>query len=55
MQITYSVSSVESLKLLTIIAVEMDQNGRRSKCATFYQIIFYIGARIKNDLNSLQS
>ena len=31
-----SVSSVESVKLLTIIEAKMGQNGRRSKCATFY-------------------
>ena len=50
MHITYSVPSVESLKLLTIIEAEMDQNGKRSYCATSYQIICYIGARITNDL-----
>ena len=32
MHITYSVPSVESLKLLTIIEAEMDQNGKRSNC-----------------------
>ena len=55
MQITYSVPSVESLKLLTIIIAEMDQNGRRSNCATLNKIICYIGTRIKNDLYSMQS
>ena len=47
MHITFSVPSFESLKLLTIIEAEMDQNDKK---ATFYQIICYIGARTKNDL-----
>ena len=53
MHITYSVPSVESLKLLTIIEAEMDQNGKRSNYSTFYQIICFIGARIKNDLHTV--
>ena len=39
MRITYSVPSVESLHLLTINGAEMDQNGSRFNCTTFYQII----------------
>ena len=30
------VPSVENIKLLTIIEAKIGQNGRRSKCATFY-------------------
>ena len=31
-----SVPSVESIKLMAIIEAKLGQNGRRSKCATFY-------------------
>ena len=43
----YSMPSVESTKLFTIIEAKMGQNGRRSKCATCYQIICVIGTQIK--------
>ena len=42
-----SVPSVESIKLITILFGKMGQNGRRSKCATFYEIICVIGTLIK--------
>ena len=31
-----NVPGVESIKLMTIIRAKMGQNGRMSKCATFY-------------------
>ena len=35
-RILYCRPRVESIKLMTIIEAKMGQNGRRSKCATFY-------------------
>ena len=35
-KILSSVPSVESIKQMTIIEAKMRQNGKRSKCATFY-------------------